>query len=166
MGSIPGSTITSPHFGGIGSGSYGGAGLSGLAAGSGAGYAATMGGSAGLGGVSVAGLGTGAGVGGSVTAGLGGGSYFTNTPVSAQIVPGGLSGQTGMAAGLKATTAESAASSSGRSGMMGAPGSGSANDSKNKRQRMGYVAPKLEDDDIEIRSIGAMAGHRVKKTDK
>lgn len=49
--------------------------------------------------------------------------------------------------------------------MMGAPGAAAADKSKNRRQGLGYVAPHLEDDDIEIRSVGAMAGHRIKKTD-
>lgn len=167
-GGIPGSTIVPPHIGGGVGGSYVGGGVGGSYGGAGLGGVGF--GAAGLGGLA-AGTGTGyavtrSGLGGSVTAGAAGGSYFTNTPVSAQIVPGGLSGQTGMAAGLKAAGAEASASANGRSGMMGAPGAGTANNSKNKRQRMGYVAPKLEDDDIAIRSVGAMAGHRVKKSDQ
>jgi hypothetical protein len=47
--------------------------------------------------------------------------------------------------------------------MMGAPGAAGTGDSKpQKRRGLGLVAPKLEDDDLEIRSLGLMAGHRVK----
>ena len=68
-----------------------------------------------------------------------------------------------MAAGLKSAGAASgAAASAGRPGMMGAPGAAGSNQSKNKRQGLGYMAPKLEDDDIAIRSVGAMAGHRAR----
>lgn len=129
-------------------------GLSGSSAGLGAG--------ASLGGVGGAGLALGgAGVG--IGAGVSGGSFFTNAPVHAQVVPGGISGATGMAAGLKSAGAASgAAASAGRPGMMGAPGAAGSNQSKNKRQGLGYMAPKLEDDDIAIRSVGAMAGHRAR----
>lgn len=119
------------------------------------GSSAGLGAGASLGGVGGAGVGIGAGV--------SGGSFFTNAPVHAQVVPGGISGATGMAAGLKSAGAASgAAASAGRPGMMGAPGAAGSNQSKNKRQGLGYMAPKLEDDDIAIRSVGAMAGHRAR----
>ena len=126
------------------------------------GSSAGLGAGASLGGVGGAGLALGgAGVG--IGAGVSGGSFFTNAPVHAQVVPGGISGATGMAAGLKSAGAASgAAASAGRPGMMGAPGAAGSNRSKNKRQGLGYMAPKLEDDDIAIRSVGAMAGHRAR----
>lgn len=142
-----------------GTGSYGGS--------SSAGYTgssfASMRGAGGLG----AGLAAGGVTAGTIGAGVaGGGSYFTNTPVQAQIIPNGLSGATGMAAGLKSAGAAASASgaSAARGGMM-APGAGAAGsgESKRKRQGMGLMTPKLEDDDIEIRSVGAMAGHRVNR---
>lgn len=141
---------------------------------SGSGYSPVSGGlgsSATFGGTSLsgamAGVGT-AGIGaGAIGAGVGAaGSYFTNTPVQAQVMPSGVTGATGMAAGLKSASAGVGASgaAAGRGGMMGAPGAAGGSDrSKGKRQGLGYVAPKLEDDDIEIRSIGVMAGRRVPK---
>jgi hypothetical protein len=107
---------------------------------------------------------------GAVGAGVGGvggvGSYFTNAPVRASVAPGGtLSGATGLAAGLRgsAPVAGPGGSGAGRSGMMGAPGASGTGDSKpQKRRGLGLVAPKLEDDDLEIRSLGLMAGHRIK----
>lgn len=126
----------------------------------------------GMGGAAIGGMTAGGAVGGvAVAAGVSGGSgsYFSNVPVSAQVTPGGMSGVTGMAAGLGrasgAGTAAGSGTSAGRAGMMGAPGAGAADKSKNRRQGLGYVAPHLEDDEIEIRSVGAMAGHRIKKTD-
>lgn len=145
-----------------GTGSYGGS--------SSAGYTgssfASMRGAGGLG----AGLAAGGVTAGTIGAGVaGGGSYFTNTPVQAQIIPNGLSGATGMAAGLKSAGAAASASgaSAARGGMM-APGAGASGsgESKRKRQGMGLMAPKLEDDDIEIRSVGTMAGHRVNRTNE
>lgn len=170
----PGSTVTDPVTPVVDvdsgmSGSTGfvpGSGFSGGAVSFGSG---TVGG---MGGAAIGGMTAGGAVGGvAVAAGVSGGSgsYFSNVPVSAQVTPGGMSGVTGMAAGLgRASGAGMAAgsgTSAGRAGMMGAPSAGAADKSKNRRQGLGYVAPHLEDDEIEIRSVGAMAGHRIKKTD-
>ncbi|WP_154055003.1 hypothetical protein [Bifidobacterium bifidum] len=145
IGPVPGTGFPAGS-GSFGVGSGSGAGMNGM----------TVGGA--VGGVALA-----AGVSG------GAGSYFSNVPVHAQVTPSGVPGISGMAAGLGRTSSvESAAGSgmsAGRPGMMGAPGAGAADKSKNRRQGLGYVAPHLEDDDIEIRSVGAMAGHRIKKTD-
>lgn len=145
IGPVPGTGFPAGS-GSFGVGSGSGAGMNGM----------TVGGA--VGGVALA-----AGVSG------GAGSYFSNVPVHAQVTPSGVPGISGMAAGLGRTSSvESAAGSgmsAGRPGMMGAPSAAAADKSKNRRQGLGYVAPHLEDDDIEIRSVGAMAGHRIKKTD-
>ena len=159
-----------PGVGGVGVGGPGagsGFGLSGFAgsgsvgAGSGAGLSGGFAGAAGMG--------AGVAMVGGVGAIKGGGSFFTNTPVSAKVVsPGAISGATGMAAGLRANAAGAgpgAGSAAGRAGMMGAPGAaGGAGEKNRKRQGLGLMAPKLEDDEIEVRPLGMMAGHRVKKS--
>lgn len=138
----------------------GGVGLSGAGAHGGFGAGASLG--AGLGvGATAGGLGTLAAVGGN-------GSFFTNTPVGATVTnPAGMAGATGLAKGLKTGAAGAAAAgtgAAGRGGMMGAPGAAGAGDKDRKRQGLGLMAPKLDDDDdVALRSAGMMAGHRVKK---
>lgn len=126
-------------------------------------------GSAGIaGGLAGAGVGAGGVGAGALSAGVGTGSFFANPAVSAQVVKPSMSGATGLAAGLNAGgsgTAAGGAGSAARGGMMGAPGAAAgAGDKGKKRQGLGLMAPKLEDDDIELRSVGMMAGHRVRKT--
>lgn len=159
VSSLPGSGI-----GGFGTGAGAGVGLSGTGvgahAGSGFGTGTSFG--AGLGaGATAGGLGTLAAVGGN-------GSFFTNTPVGATVTnPSGMAGATGLATGLKtgATGAAAGAGATGRGGMMGAPGAAGAGDKDRKRQGLGLMAPKLDDDDdVTIRSAGMMAGRRVKRS--
>lgn len=110
-----------------------------------------------------------AGAGGSLGA-VGGaasgvGSFYANNPVAATISPASsIRGAQGLAAGLRSDSAAAgAAGANGRANpaMMGGMGAGGNGGDGKKRQRLGYVAPVIEEEEeFAPMPIGNMAGHR------
>lgn len=164
-----------------GAGAANGLGRTALAAGAGAGFGAggtlaagrLMGSGSSLSALSGAGssmgaLGAMSGAGGAGMASVSGagiGSYYANEPVKATPVSSSIKGATGLAAGLRkgasASSAGGAASHGASPAMMGAGRGGSSGSEGKRRNTMGYIAPKIEDDEEFVpKPLAAMAGRR------
>lgn len=164
-----------------GAGAATGLGRTALAAGAGAGFGAggtlaagrLMGSGSSLSALSGAGssmgaLGAMSGAGGAGMASVSGagiGSYYANEPVKATPVSSSIKGATGLAAGLRkgasASSAGGAASHGASPAMMGAGRGGSSGSEGKRRNTMGYIAPKIEDDEEFVpKPLAAMAGRR------
>lgn len=154
-----------------GAGAATGLGRTALAAGAGAGFGA--GGTLAAGrlmgsGSSMGALGAMSGAGGAGMASVSGagiGSYYANEPVKATPVSSSIKGATGLAAGLRkgasASSAGGAASHGASPAMMGAGRGGSSGSEGKRRNTMGYIAPKIEDDEEFVpKPLAAMAGRR------
>lgn len=154
-----------------GAGAATGLGRTALAAGAGAGFGA--GGTLAAGrlmgsGSSMGALGAMSGAGGAGMASVSGagiGSYYANEPVKATPVSSSIKGATGLAAGLRkgasASSAGGAASHGASPAMMGAGRGGSSGSKGKRRNTMGYIAPKIEDDEEFVpKPLAAMAGRR------
>ena len=151
-----------------GAGAATGLGRTALAAGAGAGFGAggtlaagrLMGSGSSMGALSGAG-----GAGMASVSGAGIGSYYANEPVKATPVSSSIKGATGLAAGLRkgasASSAGGAASHGASPAMMGAGRGGSSGSEGKRRNTMGYIAPKIEDDEEFVpKPLAAMAGRR------
>lgn len=154
-----------------GAGAATGLGRTALAAGAGVGFGA--GGTLAAGrlmgsGSSMGALGAMSGAGGAGMASVSGagiGSYYANEPVKATPVSSSIKGATGLAAGLRkgasASSAGGAASHGASPAMMGAGRGGSSGSEGKRRNTMGYIAPKIEDDEGFVpKPLAAMAGRR------
>lgn len=111
----------------------------------------------------VAGAGGGLSAVGGAASGVG--SFYANNPVAATISPSSsIRGAQGLAAGLRSNgVAAGAAGANGRANpaMMGGMGTGGNGGDGKKRQRLGYVAPVIEEEEeFAPMPIGNMAGHR------
>lgn len=151
-----------------GAGAATGLGRTALAAGAGVGFGAggtlaagrLMGSGSSMGALSGAG-----GAGMASVSGAGIGSYYANEPVKATPVSSSIKGATGLAAGLRkgasASSAGGAASHGASPAMMGAGRGGSSGSEGKRRNTMGYIAPKIEDDEEFVpKPLAAMAGRR------
>lgn len=151
-----------------GAGAATGLGRTALAAGAGVGFGAggtlaagrLMGSGSSMGALSGAG-----GAGMASLSGAGIGSYYANEPVKATPVSSSIKGATGLAAGLRkgasASSAGGAASHGASPAMMGAGRGGSSGSEGKRRNTMGYIAPKIEDDEEFVpKPLAAMAGRR------
>lgn len=151
-----------------GAGAATGLGRTALAAGAGVGFGAggtlaagrLMGSGSSMGALSGAG-----GAGMASLSGAGIGSYYANEPVKATPVSSSIKGATGLAAGLRkgaSTSSAGGAASHGASpAMMGAGRGGSSGSEGKRRNTMGYIAPKIEDDEEFVpKPLAAMAGRR------
>lgn len=151
-----------------GAGAATGLGRTALAAGAGVGFGASgtlaagrlMGSGSSMGALSGAG-----GAGMASLSGAGIGSYYANDPVKATPVSSSIKGATGLAAGLRkgasASSAGGAASHGASPAMMGAGRGGSSGSEGKRRNTMGYIAPKIEDDEEFVpKPLAAMAGRR------
>ncbi len=161
-----------------GAGAATGLGRTALAAGTGVGFGAggtlaagrLMGSGSSLSALSGAGssMGSLSGAGGAGMASVSGagiGSYYANEPVKATPVSSSIKGATGLAAGLRkgasASSAGGAASHAASPAMMGAGRGGSSGSEGKRRNTMGYIAPKIEDDEEFVpKPLAAMAGRR------